>query len=133
MRESDLSFKIAYPLWDVWNGITNFQDYSWRSDLSDVEVGENFYVELHNSGNRTTYTVSEVREGEYYQLTIEHEQFTGTRSYTFSALSEAETEVRIVDRIELKDTITELFSFLSMNLKMGQKLFIRDLNRKLGE
>ena len=50
---------IQADLESVWHSVTSLYDYSWRSDIKDIEVSdERHFREISNEGYVTCFTVT---------------------------------------------------------------------------
>ncbi|NLY20659.1 MAG: hypothetical protein GXZ08_05210 [Tissierellia bacterium] len=133
MREANIFANLKSSPRSVWEVITNKEDYSWRSDLEKIEiVDETKFIEYHKSGNKTVFIIVDKIPYEEYRLNIFHDKFTGEWVAKLKEKSDG-TTIEIYKKIEMTDKLTELMSYMSINMKMEQKIYIRDLKKKLGE
>ena len=133
MRESNILANLKSSPRSIWEIIINNEDYFWRSDLEKIEiVDETKFIEYHKSGNKTVFIVVDKIPYEEYRLNIFHDKFTGERILRLEEEKDG-TNLELSEKIEMNDKLTELLSYMSMNIKMEQKIYIRDLKKKLGE
>ena len=133
MRESNILANLKSSPRNIWEIIINNEDYFWRSDLEKIEiVDETKFIEYHKSGNKTVFIVVDKIPYEEYRLNIFHDKFTGERILRLEEEKDG-TTLELSEKIEMNDKLTELLSYMSMNIKMEQKIYIRDLKKKLGE
>ena len=58
MVKATIRASIDQDIQKIWQIVTNLQDYSWRSDLSKIEViNERQFIEYTKSGYPTTFTI----------------------------------------------------------------------------
>ncbi len=61
MATSNVKASFSCDIQKVWDIVTSLENYSWRSDLSRVEViSENRFIEYAKGGCATTFTVTAV-------------------------------------------------------------------------
>jgi hypothetical protein len=54
---------IQADLESVWHSVTSLYDYSWRSDIKDIEVSdERHFREISNEGYVTCFTVRRIQK-----------------------------------------------------------------------
>ena len=62
----------------VWNVITSLDNYSWRSDLSKIEVlSETQFVEYTKDGYATTFTITATEPFKRWEFDIENDNIKG--------------------------------------------------------
>lgn len=59
MAVSNIKAEFDCDIHSVWDVVTSLENYSWRSDLSKIDIlGENKFVEYTKNGFPTTFTVT---------------------------------------------------------------------------
>lgn len=124
-----VKIKLRCALQDVWRIITSFENYSWRSDLQNVEIlDERRFVEYSNSGHRTTFVITDMKFCERLELEIENENIKGF----FVGLFSHENGFSIIEFSEnIRAKKWFLKPILPIYLKIMQRIYISDLKRAL--
>lgn len=138
MREAKIEVIIEEDMQQVWNVITNNNDYAWRSDLEKIEVGEDgmTFVEYTKSGNQTNFTITKrekTKELGIYEFEMENQFFSGRWSGQLYPLTSNQTKIVFCEQILVKKVVMCILSYLFMNITKIQKQYIADLKRKLQE
>lgn len=59
MAVSNIKVVFQRDIQRVWEVVTSLENYSWRSDLSKIEIiSENQFVEYTKDGCATTFTIT---------------------------------------------------------------------------
>ena len=62
----------------VWNVVTSLENYSWRSDLSKIEVvNEKQFIEYTKDGFATEFTITTVVPNKLWKFNIENDNIKG--------------------------------------------------------
>lgn len=62
----------------VWNVVTSLENYSWRSDLSKIEVvNEKQFIEYTKDGFATEFTITAVVPNKLWKFNIENDNIKG--------------------------------------------------------
>ncbi len=113
----------------VWETVTNLKDYTWRSDLSSVEIlSENQFVEHDKSGYATKFTVTCSKPPERWEFDMENGNMSGHWVGVFTKAGE-KTEIEFTESVEAKKLIMK--PFVRAYLKKQQERCISDLRRAL--
>lgn len=73
MIRSKIKSPIRADLHTVWNVVTSLHDYSWRSDISSVEISdERHFKEVCNDGYVTSFTITVLKPLVQYSFTIDN-------------------------------------------------------------
>lgn len=132
MTTSSITAVLPYDIKDVWEVVTSLEDYTWRSDLSQIEIinnGEKF-IEYANNGFPTTFTITAYEPMKKYEFNMENSRMTGHWIGTFSANAE-KTTICFTEYITAKKLFIR--PFVSLYLKMQQKQYMDDLQKKLSQ
>lgn len=69
---------IQADLESVWHSVTSLYDYSWRSDIKDIEVSdERHFREISNEGYVTCFTVTVIEPFLKYSFLMDNVNFSG--------------------------------------------------------
>ena len=119
---------IQADLESVWYSVTSLYDYSWRSDIKDIEVfDERHFREISNEGYVTCFTLTVIEPFLKYSFLMDNVNFSGEWTGYFRRAGNG-TEVIFTESINLKKWW--LYPFALLYLKLQQKRYIADLKRK---
>ncbi len=69
---------IQADLASVWHSVTSLYDYSWRSDIKDIEVSdERHFKEISHEGYVTCFTITVLKPFLKYSFLMDNENFSG--------------------------------------------------------
>lgn len=125
------NIKAVFPcsLQTLWNIVTSLEQYSWRSDLSRVEVlDKNRFVEYTKEGYATTFTTTLTEPCRRWEFDMENGHMTGHWTGIFSG----EDGTAAIDFTE-DVTAKRLFMkpFVKSYLKKQQAAYVRDLGKEV--
>lgn len=110
----------------VWNIITDNNNYSWRSDLSKIEIiDDNHFIEYDKNNYPTHFTITLKKELEEYRFDIENTNIKGKWTGIFNQLSNGYVELDFTEEIETNNFLMKLLA--KPYLKKQQKRYIKDL------
>ena len=118
-------------LWDI---ITNNYNYSWRTDLSKIEViDEEHFIEYTKNNYPTKFTITSKIKFEKYEFDLENSNIRGKWTGLFKEVLDGKIELDFTEEIEVKSLLMKLLA--KPYLKSQQKRYMKDLesevNRKL--
>ncbi len=130
MAISNIKADFQYEIEKVWNTVTSLENYSWRSDLSKIEVLENSnkFVEYTKEGYTTNFTVTKSESLKRWEFDIENDNIKGHWTGVFS-YQNGVTTVDFTEDVIAKKVIMK--PFVGMYLKKQQKTYIADLRKAL--
>lgn len=115
----------------VWDVVTNVQDYSWRSDLSKIEVlNDKQFIEYSKDGIVTTFTITLIDEHKRFELDYENENVKGHWVAVFNH-KDGQTHLGFIEDAIAKKTLQNLF--VKKHLKKQQQRYLNDLKKTLNE
>lgn len=115
----------------VWDIVTSLKDYSWRSDISKIEIvddGKKF-VEVTKDGYRTEFKITAFEECQRYEFDMENDNMVGHWTGVFS-YKNGVTSIDFTEDVTAKKVFMK--PFVKMYLKKQQNIYIRDLQKALG-
>lgn len=113
----------------VWETVTDLKNYTWRSDLSSVEIlGENQFIEHDKNGYQTTFTITCWEPLERWEFDMDSGNMSGHWVGVFTRAGE-NTEIEFTESVEAKKLIMK--PFVKAYLKKQQEQYISDLRRAL--
>lgn len=113
----------------VWNIVTSLTDYTWRSDLSNIEVvNEKQFIEYTKNGYATTFTITRTEPFKRWEFDIENDNMKGHWTGLFSEKN-GWTEVDFTEEVEAKKLFMK--PFVRGYLKKQQEKYIADLMKAM--
>ncbi|MGC6769218.1 SRPBCC family protein [Enterococcus sp. LJL128] len=121
-------FDQELPL--VWQIVTSLEEYSWRSDLSRIEILEpgKTFVEYTKDNYGTTFTITALEQYSCYAFDMDNDKMRGHWIGRFEEQG-GKTAVEFTEDIQAKKFF--LKPFVSTYLKKQQKTYIQDLKKYL--
>lgn len=128
MAISNVKATLQVDIERVWEIVTSLYDYSWRSDLSKIEILEDGkkFIEYTRSGYATTFTITAIEPMKRYEFDMENDNMSGHWIGLFSKI-DGKTEISFMENIILKKWIMK--PFVGMYLKKQQDTYISDLRK----
>ena len=114
----------------VWNTVTSLESYSWRSDLTKIEVLEagKKFAEHTKDGYSTTFTITLFEPMKRYEFDMDNENMHGHWVGLFSYGNE-ETTIDFTEDVTAKKLL--LKPFVGAYLKKQQAAYVADLKKAL--
>ena len=129
MAVSNLRATLICPIEIVWDTVTNLNDYSWRSDLKDVRIIDEYnFIEITKDGIETYFKITECIKYQSWIFEIENKNIKGTWVGKFYTKGD-KTILDFTENVVSKKLIFR--PFISLYLKRQQKIYFRDLKVKL--
>lgn len=114
----------------VWDIVTSLDDYSWRSDLSKIDVlSQNRFVEYTKDNYATTFTITAIEIYRRWEFDMENSNMTGHWTGLFSE-NDGKTRLDFTENVAVKKFIMK--PFVGAYLKKQQATYISDLRKRLG-
>ncbi len=135
MRNSNITAVFHTDIQTVWNLVTDNENYSWRSDLSKIEImddGERF-IEHTKEGYQTFFHITVKEPYSRYEFDMENKNFSGHWVGILTALENGGTKIDFTEELSIKNPVIEILSYLFMNLKKIQERYVSDLRKALNE
>lgn len=129
MAISNIKATFSCDVQELWNIVTSLEDYSWRSDLSRIEViNEKEFVEYTKEGYATNFVVTLTEPYKRWEFDMENGNMWGHWTGIFSQNGK-ETEIDFTEEVTVKKFFMK--PFVKVYLKKQQALYISDLKRAL--
>lgn len=129
MAISNIKTNFNCDIKKVWEVVTSLKDYSWRSDLSKIEIlNENQFIEYTKDGYATTFTIKTINPYECYAFDMENDNIKGHWIGLFSVKGN-KTEINFTEDVVAKKVLMK--PFVKIYLKKQQALYISDLQKEL--
>lgn len=130
MATANMTATLNCDLEKVWNIVTSLEDYSWRSDISRIEVlkaGKKF-VEYTKGGHATTFTITVFEPMQKYEFDMDNENIHGHWIGLFSNCN-GNTVIDFTENVTVKKLVMKLFS--GIYLKKQQAVYLKYLKKAL--
>ena len=113
----------------VWSVVTSLESYSWRSDLSKIEIlSETRFVEYSKAGYATTFTITAAEPLRRWEFDMENENMKGHWTGLFFQ-NGGETTIDFTECVVAKKLLAK--PFVKGYLKKQQALYVADLKKTL--
>ena len=114
----------------LWSIITDNTHYSWRSDVSNIEIiDENNFIEYDKNDYPTYFKITKKDKLKEYKFHIENENIKGQWIGVFKELSNGNILLDFTEEIEPDKFIMKLLA--KPYLKSKQKKYFEDLEKEL--
>lgn len=132
MVKSNIKKELNTDIEEIWNIITDNKDYSWRSDLSKIEiVDEKHFIEYSKNNYPTYFTITSKEKFKKYEFTMENTKIKGKWIGLLKKKANRKTEIDFTEEIETNNLIMKVLA--KTYLKNMQKRYIKDLERKISK
>lgn len=129
MAISNIKAALQCDVQKVWKIVTSVENYTWRSDLSKIEVlNEKQFIEYTKEGYATTFTITVAEPYKRWEFNMENENMRGHWIGIFSQV-EKQTEIEFTEDVTAKKFFMK--PFVKAYLKKQQALYISDLKNAL--
>lgn len=129
MAVSNIKATFQSDVQRVWEIVTSLEKYSWRSDLSKIEIiNENQFIEYTKDGYPTTFTITRTEPYKRWEFDMENSNMKGHWTGIFSEKN-GNTEIEFIEEVTAKKMIMK--PFVKAYLKKQQELYIADLRKTL--
>ncbi len=129
MAISNMKATLPSDIQSVWEVVTSFNDYAWRSDLSRIEVkNENQFVEYTRDGYATTFSTTVKEPCKRWEFNMENSNMKGHWVGVFTQKGDG-TEIDFTEEATAKRFF--LKPFVKAFLKKQQAQYIADLKKVL--
>lgn len=132
MVKSNIKKEFNCDIEKLWNIITDNTNYTWRSNLSKIEiVDDKHFIEYAKNNFPTYFTITTKQEPKEYRFDIENANIKGKWIGLFKELPKGNVELDFTEEIETNNFIMKLL--VKPYLKSMQKRYMRDLEKKINE
>ena len=130
MTSSKIKMTIEAPLRCVWEVVTSLENYTWRSDISKLEViNDKQFVEISQEGISTYFTITVTKPYQQWAFDIENDNMTGHWIGVFTERGD-ETEIDFTECVKAKKWFMK--PFVKSYLRKQQAQFVADIRKALG-
>ena len=132
MIRSNIKKQFSCDKNKLWNIITDNTNYSWRSDLSKIEIIDNTHFVEYTKNNFSTYfTITSKVKLKEYKFDLENANLKGKWIGIFTELPNGNIELDFTEEIEVNRFMMKLLA--KSYLKSQQKRYMRDLEKELNK
>lgn len=129
MAISTIKTTLPCDIKKVWEIVTSLENYSWRSDISKIDIlSDNKFVEYTKNGYATTFTITKSNPCQCYEFHLENSNMTGHWTGLFSKDGNG-TKIDFTENITPKKIIMK--PFVGIYLKKQQAAYLKDLEKAL--
>jgi len=130
MATANMTAKLNASLDAVWRTVTSLDDFSWRSDLSKIEIlQENKkFIEYSKEGYKTEFFITVFLDLKQYEFDMENENMKGHWVGRFFE-EEGGTKIDFTETVDAKKWFIK--PFVSSYLKKQQKQYLTDLKNSV--
>lgn len=129
MVSSNIKVTFQSDIQKVWEVVTSLKNYSWRSDLSKIEIlNENQFIEYTKDGYSTTFTITRTEPYKRWEFDMENNNMKGHWTGIFTEKGSS-TEIVFIEEVTAKKIIMR--PFMKSYLKKQQALYVSDLRKAL--
>lgn len=131
MAVSNIKAVIQGDVKKIWEIVTSPDNYSWRSDLSNIEIiNENQFIEYTKDGYATTFTVTRKEACKCWEFDMENDNMKGHWIGIFTQKG-GQTEIDFTEAVTAKKLFMK--PFVKPYLKKQQALYIADLKKAVSD
>jgi hypothetical protein len=132
MALTSIKTEFCDSLEKVWNVVTSLEEYSWRSDLSKIEVLEagRKFAEYTKDGYATNFTITHFEPMNRYEFDMDNENIKGHWIGIFT-YANGKTVIEFTEDVSAKKLIMK--PFVGMYLKKQQAAYVEDLMKVLSQ
>lgn len=129
MAVSNVKAFFPCDIQTIWNTVTSLEHYSWRSDLSKIEVlSQNIFVEYTKDGYATTFTTTLQEPFRRWEFDMENDLMRGHWTGIFVQENDG-TTLDFTEDVTAKKLLMK--PFVKAYLRKQQAAYIRDLKNAL--
>lgn len=129
MAISNIKATFKSDIQKVWNVVTDLKNYTWRSDLSKIDIiNENQFTEYTKEGYATTFTITVKDPYRRWEFDMENDNMKGHWTGIFKE-KDGQTEINFTEEVTAKKLIMK--PFVKAFLKKQQELYVSDLKKAL--
>lgn len=132
MIKSNIKKEFNCDIEKLWNIITDNTNYTWRSDLSKIEiVDEKHFIEYAKNNYPTYFTITSKEILKEYKFDIKNTNIKGKWIGIFKELDNGNVILDFTEEIETNSILMKLFA--KPYLKNQQKRYMNDLEKELNK
>lgn len=130
MIKSNIKKEFNCDIEKLWNIITDNTNYTWRSDLSKIEIiDDKHFIEYAKNNYPTYFTIISKEKLEEYKFVIENTKINGKWIGIFKKLDNGNVLLDFTEKIETNNFVMKVLA--KPYLKSQQKRYMKDLEKEL--
>ncbi len=130
MIKSNIKKEFLCDIEKLWDIITDNTKYSWRSDLSKIEiVDDKHFIEYAKNNYPTYFTITSKISFKEYKFDIENTNIKGKWTGIFIKSDNGKVLLDFTEEIETNNIIMKLLA--KPYLKSQQKRYMKDLEKRI--
>ena len=131
LRVSKIEKELPYNIQEIWNVVTNNNDYTWRRGIEKIEqISENTFIE-YGENYQIKFEVVTFNEPILYEFNMKSNIYNGVWRGDFIGISGEKTKMVFTEKIYFNNIFLKLLSYLMLNLERIQEEYFEDLENKL--
>lgn len=132
MIKSNMQKKFNCSIEKIWKIITDNTKYSWRSDLSKIEIEDDKHFIEYTKNNYPTYFTITLKDYlKEYRFDIKNTNIKGKWIGIFKSLDNGNVLLNFTEEIETNNLIMKLLA--KPYLKSQQKRYVKDLEKEVNK
>lgn len=122
------SFPVSVEV--VWNIVTSNENYSWRSDISRIDVIDSgrTFIEYTKDNYSTRFMITAFEPYKRYEFDMENSNIKGHWTGVFTC-ENGKTTISFTEDVTAKSFLMK--PFVKMYLKKQQETYVKDLERAI--
>ena len=130
MIKSNIKKEFNCDIEKLWNIITDNTNYTWRSDLSKIEIiDDKHFIEYAKNNYPTYFTIISKEKLKEYKFDIENTKINGKWIGIFKKLDNGNVLLDFTEEIETNNFVMKVLA--KPYLKSQQKRYMKDLEKEL--
>ena len=130
MIKSNIKKEFNCDIVKLWNIITDNTNYTWRSDLSKIEIiDDKHFIEYAKNNYPTYFTIISKEKLKEYKFDIENTKINGKWIGIFKKLDNGNVLLDFTEEIETTNFVMKVLA--KPYLKSQQKRYMKDLEKEL--
>jgi len=132
MIKSNIKKEFNCDIVKLWNIITDNTNYTWRSDLSKIEIiDDKHFIEYAKNNYPTYFTIISKEKLKEYKFDIENTKINGKWIGIFKKLDNGNVLLDFTEEIETTNFVMKVLA--KPYLKSQQKRYMNDLEKELNK
>ena len=129
MAVSTITATFSCDVNKVWELVTSLKNYTWRSDLSKIEIlNDKQFVEYTKEGYATSFTITVAEPYQRWEFDMENDNIKGHWRGVFTQ-RDGQTEIEFTEDVAAKKFFMK--PLVKVYLKKQQSQYVSDLKKAL--
>lgn len=134
MHKSVITATFKTDIQTLWDTVTDNTDWSWRKDLSKIEIEDDtHFTEYTTDGYPTHFTITAKEPLKRYAFKMKNDYTEGTWLGLFEELPEGGTRIEFTEEIDLDSPLKNIVCRILKPYKKMQEQYVYNLKTKLEE